>query len=338
VAVESYYLETQDGLFFAVKGLEHPPGRWIAVLRYAPDPEAGERMKDGVSYRRLYRFSEQEKWIREMCPQYSEYDPVFQATLQSVPRYMVRRIYDPRRRFQDLMQASGRNALEEDAVAFLSVLHKEAAVPLEALGITGSMLIGLHTESSDMDVAVFGEANCFRVYRALRRLLDGGTREDLGRLDAKGMEELYAQRAVDTKMDYLQFKNLEKEKVNQGRFRERAWFVRFVKDPEEARNTYGKLRYMPLGRMNIQAFITDDRDAIFTPCRYALSEACSVEGERKEDLNEIVSFRGRFCEQARVGDRIMAAGTLERIQDCQGVTRHRLLLGNSPEDTMVVMH
>ena len=43
--VESFYLETMEGLFFAVKGLEHPPDRWIAVLRYAPDPERGSREK-----------------------------------------------------------------------------------------------------------------------------------------------------------------------------------------------------------------------------------------------------------------------------------------------------
>ena len=92
--VESYYLETREGLFFAVKGLEHPPDRWIAVLRYAPDAEKGDRKKNGKSYRRLYHFAEQEQWIQAAYPQYLAYDPVFQTILQSVPGSLVQRIYE----------------------------------------------------------------------------------------------------------------------------------------------------------------------------------------------------------------------------------------------------
>jgi predicted nucleotidyltransferase len=50
---EGHYLETRDGLFFAVKGAVHPPTRFVACLRYAPDPIRGDREKDGRRYRRL---------------------------------------------------------------------------------------------------------------------------------------------------------------------------------------------------------------------------------------------------------------------------------------------
>ena len=336
-AVESYYLETGEGLYFAVKGQEHPHDRRIAVLRYAPDPESGKRHKDGVLYRRLYRFSEQEDWIRKNCPQYSAYDPVFQTTLQSVPVSMIRRMYSPILHFEKLLQSPDLSPLEDDAVAFLSALQKESAVPFHALGITGSMLIGMHTDSSDIDAVVFGEADCLNAHKALRRLLDGSSGGELRRLDAGGMKELYAQRVPDTKMEFRQFAALEKEKANQGLFRERAWFVRFIKNPAESWNKYGDLRYAPLGRMTVQASVADDSEAIFTPCRYLLAEARSLETTPMPDPREIVSFRGRFCGQASVGDRIMATGTLEQVQDSRGKIGHRLLLGNSPEDTMVVL-
>ena len=334
---ESYYLETVEGLFFAVKGLEHPPDRWIAVLRYVPDPAAGDREKNGRAYRRLYRFSEQENWIGEMCPQYRKHDPFLGATLQSVPRTMVRRIYSPRRQFQELVQRDDRDALEDAVVDFLTTLWREAGVPPSSLGITGSLLIGMHTENSDMDVAVFGEQNCRRAHRALRRLLDDGKYADLKRLDADGIEELYAQRVVDTKMDFREFADLEKSKSNQGRFRGRAWFVRFIREPGETRNSYGSCRYKVLGRMRVHASVAGDSDAIFTPSRYLLSGVKCVEERKMPEPGEIVSFRGRFCEQARHGNRIMAAGTLERIQEIRGDVRYRLLLGNSSEDTMIVL-
>jgi predicted nucleotidyltransferase len=336
-AVEGYYLETVEGLYFAVKGLEHPPDRRLAVLRYAPDPHAGTRRKDGILYRRLYSFPEQEEWIAKTCPRYRAHDPVFGTALQSVPRSMVRQVHDPRLKLEALLQSPERHALEDAAVDFLSILQKEASVPLHSMGITGSILIGMHTDRSDMDAVVFGEACCLRVHKTLQRLLDTASCAELKRLDPEGMQELHAQRFPDTGMDFLEFEALEKLKANQGRFRGRTWFIRFVKNPDEAWNRYGEFRYEPNGRMTIQAAVADSRDAIFTPCRYLLSDVCSAGRMPVPDLHEIVSFRGRFCEQARAGDRILAAGTLERIRDSRGRVRYRLLLGNSPEDTMVAI-
>jgi predicted nucleotidyltransferase len=336
-AVEGYYLETVEGLYFAIKGLEHPPDRRIAVLRYAPDSDTGTRCKNGVLYRRLYSFPEQEKWIAKTCPHYLVYDPVFGTALQSVPRSMIRQIHDPRLKLPALIQSPDRHALEDDVVDFLSLLQKEASVPLPSLGITGSILIGMHTDRSDMDVVVFGETVCIRVHKALRRLLDTAYHTGLKRLDPDGMKELYAQRAPDSRMDFREFESLEKVKANQGQFRGRTWFIRFVKNPDEAWNRYGEFWYEPYGRVTVEAAVTDDHEAIFTPCRYLLSEVRCLESEKAPDLHEIVSFRGRFCEQARAGNRILAAGTLERIRDSRGRVRHRLLLGNSPEDTMVVI-
>ena len=89
--------------------------------------------------------------------------------------------------------------------------------------------------------------------------------------------------------------------------------------------------------MTLRASISDDTDAIFTPCRYRLSGVERIEALQAPEPVEIVSFRGRFCEQASHGDRVLATGTLERLQDRDGNVRHRLLLGNSPEDTMVVL-
>jgi uncharacterized protein len=332
---ESWYLKTLDGLFFAVKGLEHPPDRWIAVLRYAPDTGNGDRRKDGISYRRLYHFAEQEQWILKNNPQYLAYDSVFQTTLQSVPVSAIKQFYDPSLRFRELTQTSDRNAVEEDAVAFLRLLQKEADVPPSCLGITGSLLIGLHTEHSDLDVVVFGALHCRKVYRLLHSLLDADSGSEVTRLDVQGMKALYDQRSADTFMPFDDFVRLEKRKVNQGLFRKRPYFIRFVKESHEVEWHYGRRQYTVLVRASITASIADDRDMIFTPCRYILSEVRSLEHSLPADLNEIVSFRGRFCEQACNGESIMASGVLERVQEGQEV-HHRLILGNFPEDTFVM--
>jgi predicted nucleotidyltransferase len=331
--IESFYLKTKDGLFFAVKGFEHPPDRRIAVLRYMPDTAGGDRRKDGKSYRRLYHFDEQEKQIRSNYPQYLAYDPVFQTTLQSVPESVVQKIYDPRRRLRELEQACTRAEIEQDALAFLGLLQNQAQVPSSALGITGSLLTGLFTEKSDLDAVVFGAENCRIVYRALLRMLDERSCPDLSRLDSAGMQVLFEQRVADTHMAYEAFVKLEKGKANQGRFRQRTYFVRFVRNAREAGHAYGSLRYTPIGRAVITALIADDQDAIFTPCRYPLANVRLLEGPQHSIPNEIISFRGRFCEQAHAGESVYASGTLERVENDRGGIYHRLLLGNFPEDT-----
>ncbi len=342
--IESHYLETNEGLFFAVKGLVHPPDRFLACLRYAPDP-IGDRQKEGRRYRRLYHFAEQEQLLRAEYAHYLTFDPVCQTTLQSVPRQCLRRVYDPRARLQELPQRPERDPVEDDALAFTSLLQREAGVPWTSLGISGSLLIGLHIPRSDLDVAIYGAQNCWAVQRALKRLLADETSE-AGRLDERGVRELYASRVADTRMSFSDFVSSEREKVIQGRFRGRRYFIRFLKAPDDVGERYGDRRYTPLGRVAIEATVTDASEGIFTPCRYLLAGVHFLGSPggggvappcppKVEGLSEIVSFRGRFCEQAQAGDIVRAFGTLERVQARDGRTWHRLLLGNHPEDTML---
>jgi uncharacterized protein len=333
--VESYYLETRDGLFFAVKGLEHPADRLISVVRYAPNPK-GQREKGGIRYRRLYHFEEQEQLLRSSYPQYLAYDPIFHTTLQSVPQSQIRHVYDPSLRLKELAENPAAEGIEADAVAFAALLQKEAGVSGSALGVTGSILIGLHLNSSDLDLCVFGERSGYRVCEALRRLRNSPDDSGVCRFDEQGIEELYRQRVTDTRMPFNEFARLEREKICQGNFRGRPYFIRFIKEAHEAESKYGDIQYQALGRATITGTVVGNLEAIFTPCRYGVAGVCIMEGLPAQ-ISEVVSFRGRFCEQARTGDLIMASGSVESLESIGGEVRYRLLLGNSPDDTLVTI-
>jgi len=364
--IEGYYVESTDGLLFAVKGLIHPPDAVVAYLRYAPDPN-GARAREGLPYRRLYHFEEQEELLRERYPSYLFEDSVFGTQLQGVPNERARLIHDPCQKLAELRRREGRDELEEQAIVFADLLAGRAKVPESSIGISGSLLVGLHTPCSDLDAVVYGSENCRAVHSALRELLDeaplppqsgvlslskgwGGPRggREVRRLNEEEMRELHASRSQDTPMGFEDFVRLEERKVIQGRFRDCEYFIRFVKMPDEVGESYGDRRYTSLGRAEIEATVADAGEAIFTPCTYGVEDVRfkappqsppklggKTDGLEVGDLREITSFRGRFCEQAREGERVLARGKLERVVAKEGEIYHRLLLGGRG-DSMIV--
>jgi len=356
--IEGYYVESTEGLLFAVKGLVHPPGAVVAYLRYAPDPD-GERRREGIPYRRLYHFEEQEKLLRERCPACLFDDPVFGEQLQGVPRERIRQVYDPCLKLAELRRREGLDELEEKAVEFADLLAGRAKVPESSLGISGSILVGLHTPRSDLDAVVYGSENCRAVHSVLRELLDeaplppqswGGPRggDEVRRLNEEEMKALYAFRSQDTPMSFEDFVRLEGRKVIQGRFQGCEYFIRFVKAPAEVGERYGDRRYTSLGRAEIEATVAGAGEAIFTPCTYGVEDVRfkaspqspptlggKTDGWEVGDLREITSFRGRFCEQAREGERVLARGKLEKVVVREGEVYYRLLLGGRGNSMIV---
>ena len=330
---EGDFIEAFDGVLFDVKGLVHPPSKIIAFIRYVPDP-TGDRKRDGIAYRKVYALSERYALLKRDYPQYLVYDPVFDEYLCEVPIENVKKHFQPINRLRELRHKGASDETERLALNFIKLLKEAGSIPWIKLGISGSILVGLHTPTSDIDPIIYGSESCRKVHAALKTLL-GDEKSQVKAYDLEGLKRLFNFRSGDTAMAFEDFVRTEARKVLQGKFMGRDYFIRCVKDWDEVKERYGTVRYRAEGYAKIKAQVTDDSEAIFTPCRYEIENVEILEGVHVEPIRETASFRGRFCEQAKTGEWVIAQGKVERIQGAEESGHYRLLLGNKKSDFMV---
>jgi predicted nucleotidyltransferase len=165
----------------------------------------------------------------------------------------------------------------------------------------------------------------------------GKRRSPLKAYGAKDLRALFKFRSKDTSVDFKDFVKTESRKVMQGKFNQTDYFIRFVKDWSEIKEKYGDIQYKNLGYARINATISEDSQAIFTPCSYAIENVKIDEGPKLQTITEISSFRGRFCEQAKVGEVVVVQGKIEKVMDKRRNWEYfRLLLGNKLSDFMIL--
>ena len=331
-AREGDIIETVDRIFFDVKGLVHPPRKIVAFIRFIPDPK-GDRKRENVTYRKVYHLRERYELLRKQFPQYLVSDPVFDEQLCEVPIKAIKQHYTPREGVKNLRLENLLDDAETDALEFVELLKKNASISWSKLGISGSLLVGLHTSTSDIDPVIYGSENCRQVYASLKSLMQHRD-SPVKPYTREGLKRLFDFRSKDTVMSFEDFLRTESRKVLQGMSKRRDYYIRCVKDWNEIEDEYGRVRYKSMGYAKIKATVTDDSEMIFTPCCYKIIDVKILEGVHVEPIEEIVSFRGRFCEQARDGETVIAQGKVERVQAGEHVF-YRLLLGNRTSDFMV---
>jgi len=330
---EGDFLETLDGLIFDVKGLVHPPDKTIGFIRYFPD-EKGERKRNGKSYSKIYSLFERYKFLKEHSPKYLVFDKIFDEWLCEVPNNYIKIHYDPIKRLNELFCSENLDKLELSALEMAKIIKEEANIPWSSIGVSGSILVGLHTPKSDIDLIFYGSKNCRKVYSALKTLLSE-KRSLLKTYDLKGLKNLFDFRSKDTLMSFEDFARVESRKLLQGKFMQTDYYIRFVKDWNEIEERYGDVRYKNVGYGKIEAMVVDDSESIFTPCTYKIENVKVVEGPKFKPIKEVASFRGRFCEQARNGEKIIVQGKIERVIKRDGTIYYRILVGNKPTDYII---
>jgi len=329
-AREGDFVDSTDGLLFDVKGLLHPPDRVVAYLRYYPAGR-GTRFRDRVRYVKVYDLAERRLLLEKRWPRYLYYDEMQGRELQGVPIDRIRALHLPGERLATLLHSRRKDAMEASATRLVKALSEDSGVALDCFGISGSLLVGLHRRNSDLDIIVYGAAAARRVQRTLSDLLEEN--RVFHAYGPRDLRRLYLRRSLGDALTRRDFERQERRKLFQGRFLSHEYFVRCVKSWKEITEHYGDVKCAPIGECAVSAEVVGDEESLLTPCRYLLGHVGILGGDTARVPREVMSFRGRFAEQARKGERVFARGRLERVRS-RGSDYYRLVVGEGSRDVL----
>ncbi len=318
------FVETTEGLFFCLVGYLHPPGRYAAYLKYTP-ARAGKWARGAVSYRRELPYYHVEHvrrtldWLESEHPRYLWTDPATGLRFSHVPADAVARHYVPEERLAEIVAAPA-DPLEREVRDLVTLLAAATGLPLQAFGISGSVLLGLHNPAfSDIDLLVYGADRA----RRLQTVIDDLDEDGLVPLPEERRARWRRETSARFGLDGDAVASLDARRWHYRLFRGRYVSLHATRADEEIREAYGDRRYTPLGRAVVEACVTDAGEAMFLPAVYRVADVSWHEGQ-PGPLEEVASFEGLYCGAAAEGERILVTGHLERERG----GGHRLVVGS----------
>lgn len=291
------FVQTAEGLLFAVvvPGLEQ--GRVRGCLRY---------IQEGGTWRK-YPTVEANLFLRRFYPEYLYFSHELDTVIHAVSIGRIEGHYQPKVFLQNILHASVSDPVLNDAQQLLR-LFQDQAIDMRQLGITGSLLVGAQTASSDIDLVSYGLATFQDCQASVSRLIQQNV---LQALDNKAWQETYRRR--ESSLNYEEYVWHEQRKNNKALVNGRKFDLSYVDRASVATEKYQKL-----GSLKLQATVIDDSRAFAYPAELVLDHP---------EIKRVVSFTATYCGQARVGEQIEASGWIEQSSSGQ----RRLVVGSSRE-------
>lgn len=333
------FIYTTDGLFFASTNYVHPEGRYISFLRYVPD-ENGDREKNGKRYRKVSS-EEAYEYLSEKHPEYLYNCEVTKVkNMMGVPFEKVEKIIRPQDRLKDIME-NGEPKNPEIIAKLLDVanfFHYVAGIDYDHLGISGSILPGLHkSDVSDIDFVIFGLENHRKAMRTFRENKGQDVYIDEIEKSIKVMgitddywDFLYDKRIKDDSLTNEEFKWYENRKGNRGTIDGTLFDILATKDYDEIEGEWGDTIYEPIGVASVECKITSALGAFDNPSLYTIEDLKIIDGV-DAPITELVSFTHTYAGEVEDGEEVVARGKVEKVIKNSSDVSYRLVVGTTRE-------
>ncbi len=364
--IEGDFIESKSGHIFELKGFHQPQNRTIAFIRYAlinkpPSLEIKRRTRINNFdcsldyYKKIYPLNEKFQYIQEKHPEYLFSHPNYYFQLQAVPNSEIKEHFLPNKFLQFLNNSKEilpSGSILKDAFDLCYYLSENSGISYKYIGITGSLLVGLQNEESDIDLIVYGYENSINIRKVIKENFQN--QDEKHPLCAYSMDdyrELYKSRAKGSNISFQKFLQYEVRKLHQGKFRTRDFFIRFLehsnRDEYKCENQFENRIIKSLGRISLSGEVVNDEFWWTTPSRVQIADV-AIQNSNKlipdahnllrnnnlkiTDISQIISLRGRFTENIRLLERFNVSGSLELVIPNERDPYMQISLGTSPED------
>jgi len=314
------YLETVDNWMFCVVGEVHPPDGFFAYPKYVPGE--GPWKRGNQSFKRIfkeYSIVEFKRILEELKKSRSEYviyDHMINAEMFFTPRSKILRYYNCREGLRKLLEKDKKDRLEEVAVELVHILSQHSDTSLEDFGITGSILLGIHYEKSDIDIVVYGGENFWKISSLI---------EELGYIDLESISKKLHRYPHLMCGDPSKIINRIKYR---GVYRGVRFSVNAIRSEEELHEEYGEYCYNRVGIAKAILEIVDSRESIFTPSIYTVRGSVEM-GSEKLFVQKLICYDGMYTALFRPGEYVEVYGKLEEVREIKsGRKFYSFLIGS----------
>ncbi len=334
IPLDRDFIQTIENFFFCIIGYEHPPERILGYLKYIP-ADFGKWKLGNQNLKRVIPYYSAEsvintfQFLKEKYPQYLFYDNYSEMTFSAVPITYIKKYYSSQKKLEEIFELKELDLLQKKLKSFILRLSNETNVPINAFGVTGSILLNIHNPKfSDLDITVHGYDNAIQIKRALQDIFKCGDAE------ITPLSDIEADRWKKDKVKRFRLKHSEIEllfrrKWNMGIFQKTRFSVHPIRNRDEIYEHYGDKSYKSIGQIEIYAKIMDNSQAMFLPSKYQISNVRIIKGKKVENIIEIISYEGLFDAVAEKNEIIKAKGQLELVTDNRTQKKYyRIVIGS----------
>ena len=302
--------EDMDGRLFVTLGYIQPTNRVISYLKYIPAKD-GQWTKSNIKYRRIF-WGDVDSAISgaSLLPSsYTIEDTHFKTSLVEPPYNVIKNYFQPEKRLVEILEEP-KDELEETTKIVAETLHDEFRIPMDALGIAGSILWKGHdTTHSDINMNIYGYDQSWILQRNYE-ILDG----EKSRIRLRPQTEWkYAIERIHQRIRTLPYSDLQLifERRKAICIGDRCIGITPVLLTTETPIVHSSESYLTLSSkpVTLKVSITSDDYSIFHPALYEI-EPIEFSGET---VQRILVYDGAFGGLFRTGDRIEVSGMLQRV-------------------------
>ncbi|MHA1652084.1 MAG: nucleotidyltransferase domain-containing protein [Candidatus Helarchaeota archaeon] len=322
---------TKHGFIFYAFGYDHPINKIIAYLKYIPKELQNQFNLNWIPFewnfrnislvrpKKLYSpkiFKEIQRVFKANYPEYLYFDPFIGKTVFVVPHHLIKIYFVPEIQLRHLLQKSNPDPLERDAIELIQMLSRKAQVPLSDFGIHGSLSTGMHTDSSDIDIAIYGAENFLRVKKTVFLLFK------------------------EKKIEYLNETSSDEIRMNKCLYKGRKFVFNGIRKIDELREEYRRFKYTPIRTLHFYCDVVESRERMFRPALYNIEDYFPADNDsillQTHWPSQVISMIGEFRDVARRGDEVEVQGLLEKVEDLkEGNSYYRIVVGSGRENEFI---